>query len=153
MRGSSSQINGAGTFVGPQSAGMSGPGGGTSTWACFEIHNADYLLAPKATMLRLSVRVMTNDIAPAQTFRYALFPVATSVGTSGNSWTTLGTEVPQSSTPSLVSPAADSISARLVSSDFDCPADGLYEIGLVSTGAIAAGAVVTSVCRLEVFNL
>jgi hypothetical protein len=93
--------------------------------------------------------VITNATAPTATYAFALFPVATWGGTTTNPPTiaTIGAAVTGSTTANIVAPALGG-PATPVSIDFDAPAVGWYVIGVVQTGAAAAGANVAFISSL-----
>lgn len=91
-----------------------------------------------ATKLRVRAVLAANDVAPTGTFTFGLYPVTTPAtsGAAGLRVWTLGTVVP-GSTVAIATPAADSAN-NAVGADFAVPAAGLYVLGFVASGAVAA---------------
>lgn len=111
------------------------------------LDSADYLVAGKATKLRVRFSVDTNATAPTRTWTCGLYPV-TFAGAADQLTFTLGTVVPNSTAAINAPPASSSTVA--VSSDFDVPAAGVYAFGVVqSGGAIANNAAMKLTARLQ----
>lgn len=106
-----------------------------------------------AAKLRIRMQLQCNDVAPTGNYTAGLFPVtrpATSGG-AGLAIYTLGTVVSGSNGATIPTPAADS-SNLLVGADFALPADGLYCIGIVTTGTVATSAHIHIAAQLQMHN-
>lgn len=105
------------------------------------------------TKLRIRAQVYTNDVAPTGNFTFGLYPV-TRPATSGGAGLcifTLGTVVAGSNGSTFTAPAADLLGVA-VGADFVMPADGVYCIGVVYTGTVAASAHVQVAAQLQTRN-
>jgi hypothetical protein len=99
----------------------------------------NWAAAGRVVKYRLTGTAITTNLS-GMTFAYALFPIATygGAGTVGNpvNIASVGAVVPDSTTPSLVNPAA--YSATTVVSEFTAPAAGMYFVGLIATNGPSA---------------
>lgn len=118
------------------------------------IVGADYpTINGVTTKLRIRAQLFTNDVAPTGNFTFGLYPI-TRPATSGGAGLcifTLGTVVAGSNGATFTTPAAD-LAGVAVGADFAIPADGLYCIGVVTTGTIATSAHVHMVAQLQLRN-
>jgi hypothetical protein len=136
-----------------EGTGGSATGSSTTNWPVLvPIFAADYAVSGKTTKLRLRVAVQTNNVAPAATFTFGLYPITGAGGASsaGNS-TTLGTVV-TGSTKAITTPAASSLVVD-VTADFDLPTDGWYGVGIVQSAVIATGASVIVTAHLDLHHV
>lgn len=103
---------------------------GTGEFALY-FDPSDWAANSRTTKLRLRVFWVTNAVAPATTFTFGLYPVATFGGASAAVPTiaTLGTVI-TGSTVAVATPALSS-SGAVTSSDFNAPAAGPYVPGVV----------------------
>ncbi len=102
----------------------------------------------KSIRLRLVGACAVNDVAPGVTLTFGLYPVTEMDGGTAVASPTLGTVV-DGSEVAFVTPAANSLSAPLASTDFKCPSDGLYAFGCLASEAMAADSVAVCPIRLE----
>lgn len=103
-----------------------------------------YAVAGKSTVLRLAVMGSTNSIASTSTFAWGIYPVSASAGAASQLTTTLGAL--GSVTAGYTTPAASTVLTPQYTTDFTL-ATGVYVIGCVITGAMAA----TSVLNVNTF--
>lgn len=90
----------------------------------------DFTVTGKLPKLRVRASVSPNGTAPGITFTFGLYPVTFS-GAADVLAATLGAVVTDSTA------AVASGGAAATSLDFAVPADGLYALGVVSSGALA----------------
>lgn len=141
---------GAGTYIGPAFGIGSVVAVGTATVPnALWIDPADWTANARTSKLRLRVAYATNAVAPAVTFTWGFYPVASIGGASGATPTiaTLGAVV-TGSTVTVTTPAATTLSA-VTGSDFNAPAVGLYAIAVAISGTMTAGAIVSFVYDLQ----
>lgn len=102
---------------------------------------AQWTASGRTVRYQLRGHIITNAVAPTSTYAWALYPVATWGGTSGNYPTvaTIGAAVTGSTTANIAAPVLGGPTGP-VSVDFDAPAAAWYMIGLIQTGASAANA-------------
>lgn len=111
----------------------------TAGAAAFNLDASDYPSGTRSPKLRIMAFSMVNATAPAISYTYGLYPIATSVGGSGINSVTVGAVV-ASSTCTITTPAANSTNNRAVSSDISFPTAGAYALGVVPSGSETAGA-------------
>lgn len=149
MGGSTTSAQAAGTY--PLSPTFVSPLTVVPVGAQVAVYLDPDLWAAAGRIVRYTLRgaVITNAVAPTATYSYALFPVATWGGTSGNIpvVATIGAAVAGSTTANIVAPAAGAPAAP-VSIEFDAPVAGWYVIGMVQTGAAIANALTTHLAAL-----
>jgi hypothetical protein len=116
------------------------------------LNAADYAVTGRTTKLRLVVGCVVNDTAPGNTMTFGLYPVGTPSGGAGITNPNFGTVV-SGSTCAFATPAANSKSSAVASTDFTFPTDGWYAIGVDASAAIAANSQPQYVLRLEVRNV
>lgn len=102
----------------------------------FHLIAADYAVAGKTSKLSMRASCIVNGFGPAMTLTTGLYPVTAITSGSNVMGVTLGTVV-AGSTVAFASPSASSINVG-VSGDFNFPSDGLYAIGLVTSGTSAS---------------
>lgn len=152
-RGPSTTITGAATYIYSGASGLvlstnTAAGVGTK-----EFSPAWYVLAGHSLMLRCIWGLHTNDVAPANSFTFGLYPVTAVGGVSGNNTTvTVGTVVP-GTTGTFTTPSADTVATAIVVTEISAPSAGLYILGFTSTGASASGATVVARGRVQVRNV
>lgn len=114
-------------------------GGAGTAQMGFYIAPAEWAITGMTTKMRLRVLATSNNVAPAITFTFGLYPIATSGGASGAAATiaSVGTVV-SGSTVAVASPPA-SARTPFTGSDFNAPAAGAYVLGFVTTSSMAAG--------------
>lgn len=108
--------------------------------------DADYTVSSKTQKLRVRAQILTNATQPTITFTFGLYPVTVAGGADQITFT-LGTVVP-GSTVAFASPAASTASQNN-SGDFTIPADGVYALGLVTSGTLTNNAVVIPSAQLQ----
>lgn len=157
LQASGSHIAGkvAGTYAIPMGDPLAVSGTGT-LYPIALIHYvaADYpTVNGAATKLRIRAQVECNDVAPTGNYTIGMYPVTRPAGSGGAGLCTytLGTVVAGSNGATVTTPAADS-SNLLVGSDFTPPSDGLYCLGVVTTGTVAASAHVHVTAQLQMRN-
>ena len=128
--------------IGVSSAGM------PASWA-FQQNPADYLAGTRTSKLRLNVKAIVNAVAPTVSFTVGLYPVSSYGGASGaapsiSAWGTVIT----GSTVLFTTPGAAS-GTNAVSSEFNAPTAGDYVLGVVVSGAMAAGSQVTFLVDIQ----
>lgn len=102
----------------------------------------------KATKFRITFIVTVNNAAPTSNFTVGLYPVTNHSGAAAATLNyDLGTVI-GSSTATITTPAANSISASSTA-NFDLPADGVYAIGVATNSTIATSSHVGIVAYLE----
>lgn len=107
----------------------------------------DYAVSGLTTKLRVVAGTGINGAAPGINFTFGLYPVTFS-GASGSSITlTLGTVV-TGSTVARSTPSANT-AYQDASSDFTVPSAGVYVLGIVTSGTMAASSSAVSTVRLE----
>lgn len=111
---------------------------------------ADYAVAGLTTKLRVRAQVSSNATASAITFTYGLYPVTFSGG-AGVLNVTLGTVV-AGTTVAIASPAASTVVSG-VSTDATIPADGLYCLGVATSGSPASNHAALLSAELQVRNV
>lgn len=111
---------------------------------------AIYAANSRVTKLNLRYAVVTNAIAPAITFTAGLYPIATYAAAGGAQPTinTVGTVI-SGSTVAVASPPGSSVLTSSSSGDFNFPAAGAYVLCVITSGTVAANAVVDNVLQLE----
>jgi hypothetical protein len=133
----------SGTYIMSPAGGAAGVGAASTGVYSFPLDPALYAApAGKALKLRLLAWPITNAVAPAVTWTFGLYPVATWGGASTANPTiaSVGTVV-SGSTVAWTTPAAGG-GATPVAATFAFPAAGFYVVGVVqSGGSTAAGAV------------
>lgn len=117
--------------------------GGLVDW----LDPADYAAGSRTVKYRLSVTLLTNNVAPAVTFTAGLYPVTAVAGANNVISATLGT-VTSGSTVAFTSPAATSINHD-VSTNFTAPAAGAYIIAVVTSGTTATNSTTGIRARLQ----
>jgi hypothetical protein len=121
--------------------------GGQAARGAFNLDPADFAVSGKTAKLRLAVAAYTNATASTSTFDLNLIPVTALAGGAGVTTVTFGT--PVSPTLTLTTPAASTM-FREESDLVDFPVAGNYAIGLVITGAMAAGSSISITATLQV---
>lgn len=113
------------------------------------IDPTDYTANTRSNKLRVRAGVINDAVAPAVNFTIGLYPVATWGGASGSVPTvaTLGAVV-AGSTVAINTPAAAGPTIGN-SGDFTAPAAGWYVLGVVVSGAAAAGSDMTFAATLQ----
>jgi hypothetical protein len=116
------------------------------------LDSADYPtidgLAPK---LRLRVTTSVNNVAASGTFKFALYPVTSGAGAANLKIWSVGTSATGSVVGTVSAPAASS-TTTLTGSDFSFPSNGMYCIGLVTTGVIPTSSEVQFHANLQLHN-
>lgn len=131
-------ITGAATYLArPQNSPVLATTNG-SNLAVFYLDPEDLEIYNRRLLFRLRAQLATGDVNPAQTVRFGLFSVSGVAGNQAGQTTTLGAEVAGSETPSRAVGAANTLYGPDSSGDFEITAAGLYVIGLVAAGAMAA---------------
>lgn len=102
--------------------------------------------------LRLQAAVITNAVAPAITFTFHLYAIATWGGASGAAPTvaTLGSS---QGNVAIATPAAGGPSTVSASSDFNFPSAGWYALAVVTSGTTAANSSTFPFVRLQRRNV
>lgn len=117
------------------------------------IDSADFptTINGKTLKFRINGFLGTNHTAPTGSYRLALFPITTpaSSGGVGVRSYTIGAEVASSTTQTVTTPSADTDTHLLSSSEFTLPSNGWYAICVVTTGTVAANALVPISSKLE----
>ena len=93
------------------------------------------------TKLRIRTIVSVNAVAPTGNFTVGLYPVTSGAGGTGVKIYTVGSLVTGSASPTVMAPAASSMTS-VVGSDFALPADGIYCMAVVTTATIATSSLV-----------
>jgi hypothetical protein len=107
---------------------------GTAPPAGVYIDDADFAISGRTIRLRLRVQFASNATAPGINFTFGLYPVSVA-GIADTVAYTLGTVV-SGSTVTLNTPSASTVTSG-VGSDFAVPTDGLYVLGVVTSGTQA----------------
>lgn len=135
------QVTGAATFM---------VGSGLQPLAPIYLDPADYAAGARTVKLRLRVWVVTNAVAPAINFAFALQLITGTSSAAGSPITTITYAAAISgSSVAINAPGASSFN-QAASSAFNFPAAGVYAITVASSGAPAAGATFNCHGRLEV---
>jgi hypothetical protein len=116
----------------------------------FEFDDADYTVSGLTQKLRLRAQVLANATAPAITFTFGLYPVTVAGGADVLAFT-IGTVV-TGSTVAIASPSASTATRGTPTADFTVPADGVYSLGVVTSGTIANNSLVFLAAQLQVRN-
>jgi len=143
----------AGTYMLPGGDALAISGTGTLyPIIIFPIYAADFPtingLAPK---LRIRVIVSVNAVAPTGNFTVGLYPINSGAGGTGVKIYTTGTLVSGSAVPTVITPAANSMSS-IVSSEFALPSDGVYCLACVTTATVATSSLVHINAMLQMRN-
>lgn len=120
---------------------------GTVPWGLFYMAKADCEVAGKTQKLRLRSQFSTNATKPTQTFTPGLYPI-TVAGGANELKLTLGTVVTGSNAGSAAEPTASTVTSK-ETSDFTIPADGLYCLGLVTSGTLTANSTLAISAQLQ----
>lgn len=115
-----------------------------------DFDDADFTVGGLTQKLRLRAMVLSNATAPAITFTFGLYPV-TVAGAADLLNITLGTVV-SSSTLAIASPSASTVTRGTPTADFTVPADGVYCLGVVTSGTIANNSFVSCHAYLQSRN-
>lgn len=107
----------------------------------------DYDVGAKAEKLRLTAQVLCNGTAPGVTIAVTLNPLLSVSGTGLMLRYTRGAAVP-GSTVTFTTPAANSVNQGN-SGDFDLPADGLYVVSVVFSGATPSNSALAASFQLR----
>ena len=153
VEGSESGASGSTRVFSADGASPIVPSSGSTTGMQFiYIDPADYpTVGSLTTKLRIRGQILVNNTAPTRTFTLGLYPVTSPAGGAGAFTFTLGTVVTGSDGATVASPAANSIT-NMVGSDFAIPSAGLYAIGIVYSGALAANCVIMINAQLQMRN-
>jgi hypothetical protein len=103
----------------------------TSHLAAKYLDDADFTVSGRTIKLRVRAVVASNATAPAINFTFGLYPVTVAGGVDAIAYT-LGTVV-AGSTVAINTPSASTATPG-TGSDFTTPADGLYALGVVTSG-------------------
>lgn len=119
----------------------------------FHIVSTDFkTVTGKAPKLRIRAVMNTNNVAPTGNYTLGLYPVTNASGAGAGLLSyTLGTVVSGSNGAAFSAPAANSL-LTAVGSDFALPADGVYCIGVVTSGTTAASAHIGLIAQLQIHN-
>lgn len=144
----SSAQSGANTWIpsGGGSVVLLGANGGP---AIFPITLADYTVTGLTTQFRVQTATITNTVAPAVNFTFALQKVATVGGTAGSILIASLAAAPTSVT--RTTPAASSMFVD-ATSDFTVSSDGVYVLTVASSGTPAANSFQIFRLRLQVHH-
>lgn len=115
--------------------------------AAFNLDSSDYPSGTRSPKLRVLAFSMVNNTAPAISYTYGLYPIATSIGGAGSNSVTVGAVV-AGSTCTITTPAANSTNNRAVSTDFSFPTAGAYALGVVPSGSETANALLSHRVKL-----
>lgn len=105
----------------------------------FYLNPADWVASGRTLRYMIRGAIITNAVAPGNSYAFQLNPVSTWGGASGAvpTITALSAAVTGSATGAITTPAAGGPSAQ-VSSEFDAPAAGWYTLSVVLSGASSA---------------
>jgi hypothetical protein len=112
----------------------------------FRLDPADWAANARTTKLRIRWQAIVGSTAPAATITPGLYPI-TGYGAANPAIASVGAVV-TGSTAVFTTPAAAS-NTPLLSTEFNAPAAGDYVLGFASSGAFAAGSVVTVLAHLQ----
>lgn len=108
--------------------------------------------ATRTLKLRLQAAVITNAVAPAVTFTFHLYAIATWGGASGANPTVASLGASQGNV-AIATPAAGGPSAVSASADFTFPSAGWYVLAVVTSGTTAANSASYPAVRLQRRNV
>ena len=108
--------------------------------------SSDYAVGSKTQKLRIRAQVSANATKPTIKFTFGLYPY-TVAGGSGEIKATLGSVV-AGSTLEFNEPAASTVTQK-VNEDFTLPADGVYVLGVVTSGTLTENAAVLLSAQLQ----
>lgn len=101
------------------------------------INASDPTVPGLTTNYQLQVTLVANAVAPAMNFVFGLYPVTAVGGTLAQTTITLGTLI-TNSTITFNAPGASTINGPSNSNDFTIGGTGLYVMGVVLSGTVAA---------------
>lgn len=113
---------------------------------------ADWTVASLTPKLQTRLAIGPNATAPAENFALSLYPV-TIAGAADTLTFTLGAAVSGSGTTNMVTPGASAFTTAVTSADFTLPSNGVYALGLATSGTLANNSAVAVSGQLMVRNV